>query len=55
MSWHIKAACEVGAHCGRGLKAKWGAGQGPIQVRTCLSCLGKNVDFILDVKKTLEV
>ena len=35
----------------RGWKVKWGAEQGPTQVRLCLSGLDKKVNFIVDVKK----
>lgn len=34
---------------------KWGAGQGLIQVKPCLSGLGKSVNFVPAVKKLLEV
>lgn len=55
MFQHIKVAYEVGTRCIRRLKAKWGAEHRPIQVKTCLPGLGKNVDFILDVKEPWEV
>lgn len=55
MFQHIKAAYEVGTRCGRRMKAKWGAEHRPIQVKTCLPGLGKNIDFILDVKEPWEV
>lgn len=48
---HIKEACVIEVEYVRGLKVKWGAEQGPTQVRLCLSGLDKKVNFIVDVKK----
>lgn len=55
MFQHIKVAYEVGTWYVRRLKAKRGAEHRPIQVKTCLPGLGKNVDFILDVKEPWQV